>query len=193
MLRFLYTGDYKDEPFKAHPAEANVHIYALADKYDIKTLKQQARNKFAKSIAYLEYDNNDLVTEIVEAIYTTTPFSDRGLRDAVAPLLKDCKSALRAHDAFVELIRNKLGGDFALDVIDAWTGKKASGSSSEATSSPSVARCPRCKSNAMCCNHCLVPKEWVYGSGLDICSGCQTTCSAFCSRCDYWVDLEDMN
>lgn len=57
---------------------------------------------------------------IVTAIYSTTPASNRGLRDCPRELIKKHKGSLRSNDAFTSPLRHDfLEGDFVLDVIDA--------------------------------------------------------------------------
>ena len=110
-------------------------MYALADKYDIETLRQAAQKKFDKSILSESLTLNE-IPEIVEIVYTTTPSSDRGLRKSVTTLLVRHKTALLAHAGFVNLIKNRLDGEFALDLIHLWCGKRVSSSEAIETSCP---------------------------------------------------------
>ena len=143
MLRFLYTGSYESTLVGLTPAEVDAHLYALADKYDISRLKKAAQTEFDKAIA----DSTLLVCfvpKLLELVYTTTPPSDRGLRDSVTKLLIHHRTELRALDDFVDLVKNKLGGDFALDVIDAFSGTRTPPNSSEEPLNPSRPYCYRC-------------------------------------------------
>lgn len=88
-------------------------------------LKELAREKFAavledvKDVAGLDIP---AFAAAIDIIYTSTLASDRGLRDAIVPTLRQFKRELRNSDDFTGLIAAGLGeGDFALDVIDAWT------------------------------------------------------------------------
>lgn len=59
----------------------HVRVYALAEKYDVASLKQLAKEKFETALA-CSYDFADFAM-VVEEVYCTTIDTDRGLRDAV--------------------------------------------------------------------------------------------------------------
>lgn len=60
----------------------NALVYALAEKYDIQSLKDLAKDKFEARSA-LPWDDDNLCT-MLEVVYSTTPSTDRGLRDVAA-------------------------------------------------------------------------------------------------------------
>ncbi|CAD6594566.1 MAG: hypothetical protein ASARMPREDX12_009615 [Alectoria sarmentosa] len=94
MLQHLYMVDYsaseietdgkKEESFVSE-LHTHVMMYAMGDEYDIKDLKEEALWKFNKAVEAKQEQSDEptSVLEVVPAIYTTTPDSDRGLRDAV--------------------------------------------------------------------------------------------------------------
>ena len=139
MLRFLYTGNYEDESVGEHRTETNLRVHELAEKYDISTLKQLAKHKFEKHVSELD---NDQFTKVVEDVYTTTPSSDRGLRDCLGEIICNRKNDLRGHDGFIELIRHRLDGDFAFDLINTWCSTNALISSNGLTLENIFLRCP---------------------------------------------------
>ena len=149
MLRFMYTGAYNDQFEEQHKAVFNAEIYALAEKYDIKSLKLVAQNGFDSAIENLKFQGC-LMTKITEAVYASTPYSDRGLRNSIAPLLTRHKTSLRACDSFMDLIRNRLDGDFAVDLIDAWTGARQPPNSSEGPLNSSRPCCYICETYKLC-------------------------------------------
>ena len=119
VLCFFYTSDYSDYGQHSGDAVINVLVYALADKYDVTTLKPLAKQKFEKAMA--DCWNTDAFSGVALQIYTTTPSSDRGLRDCAKVLMEKHKEALRWNEAFRSLLQAGVpGGDFVLDVIDAW-------------------------------------------------------------------------
>jgi hypothetical protein len=129
LLRYFYAHDYRvdDDNGKA-PLIVHARMYAIADKYGVTLLKDIAREKFAtflqniqsKGAAFLDIPT---FATAIDVIYTTTLPSDRGLRDAIIPMMITFKTQLRASDDFMALIRGTLAdGDFAVDVIDAWAG-----------------------------------------------------------------------
>lgn len=178
LLRFLYTGDYNDKLPDTHTLEVNGHLYALADKYGIKSLKQLARAKFEKCVARHTPHHIDLLPKVLEAVYTTTPASDRGLRDLLTPLLVRYKAELRADDHFVDLFKNRLDGDFALDVLDAFGGLKAPEGASNTprnTSHWTNPVCPRCRTGTLygwCAVNCGASRRLGLVAGSLRCSRC---------------------
>ena len=64
----------------------HTQVYALAEKYDIPSLKQLARSKFEMAMACF-YDSPDFA-DAIEEVYCSTIDSDRGLRDIVLEAFK---------------------------------------------------------------------------------------------------------
>ncbi|KAL8920630.1 MAG: hypothetical protein Q9208_006112 [Pyrenodesmia sp. 3 TL-2023] len=62
----------------------NAHVYALAEKYDIQTLKTLAKDNFA-ACSMGKWDDESLYT-VLEAVYEITPTTDRGLRDVISEI-----------------------------------------------------------------------------------------------------------
>lgn len=65
-------------------------MYALAEKYDIPSLKELAQSKFEMAMACY-YDSSEFA-DAIEEVYCSTIDTDRGLRDIVL-------QAFRAHPA----------------------------------------------------------------------------------------------
>lgn len=91
----------------------NIQVYALAEKYDIPALKALAKAKYiALSGPYIFVSN---ARDLIEAVFTTTPDQDLGLR---APLVVDCGIAVHEmlkDEGFVDMIKEH--GDFAVKVL----------------------------------------------------------------------------
>lgn len=64
----------------------HAQVYALAEKYDVPSLKQLARQKFEVAAACY-YDAPELA-DAISCVYTSTVDIDRGLRDVVLQLFK---------------------------------------------------------------------------------------------------------
>ena len=95
MLTYLYTLDYDDGD--GFPAVArnesrntdvshsktmnNIHVYALADKYNIPGLKELAKIKFqtcmTRKVKITRF------AEIIDSVFSSTPETDPGLRDII--------------------------------------------------------------------------------------------------------------
>lgn len=96
MLQHLYMQDYTVSLF--HDAfwssndfwavtrlHVHAHMYSLGDKYDIPSLKKEARQRFSKDVIIPGDKKSETLTllSVVNLIYTSTPDSDRGLRNLV--------------------------------------------------------------------------------------------------------------
>lgn len=156
MLRYIYTHDYEDDHSYESPFITHAYVYAMGDKYEIETLKELAKARFE---AYLFQNSKSLATNIadflvaIQMIYTTTLSPDRGLRDPVIAIIREQKYALREIEEFMDLFRSDLaGGEFAVDVLDAWTQLRES---------------PRHK---FMCNHSICDARW-FGHHSQ-CPGC---------------------
>ncbi|KAF6218342.1 hypothetical protein HO133_005689 [Letharia lupina] len=96
MLEFLYHGEYREighldyltidkdllEKGRAQHALLHAEMFAVADKYDIATLGVVAMNKFEKALSKKKFGNGHYL-DIIKHVYSTTPESNRGLRDLV--------------------------------------------------------------------------------------------------------------
>jgi hypothetical protein len=77
---FLYTG-LETHVQIANPLTIHATMYALADKYQVLGLSQTAKVKFEQTLNQ-HVDSEDFIAA-VQLAYSTTPETDRGLRDAV--------------------------------------------------------------------------------------------------------------
>ena len=119
MLDYLYRLDYDDQT-ESYPRAlegrltVNARMYALADKYEIWALKELAKQK---SIKALETDwKEGSFLSALQLVWTTTPYSDRGLRDCYLPVITAHKMDLHNRERFMELVRTV--EDFGLDIVD---------------------------------------------------------------------------
>lgn len=97
MLEYLYMQDYTVDlgfdPFWSVNdswAQTRLHVhaqmYSLGDEYDLQGLKKEAARRFITDILIPGDKKRETLTllSVIPTIYTTTPDSDRGLRDLVA-------------------------------------------------------------------------------------------------------------
>lgn len=122
MLLYFYACDYSDAGENSGDAIINVLVYAIADKYSVPLLKALAIEKFEDVMSSKHPTwNPDAFAGVCIQIYSTTPSSDRGLRDCAKDLMEEHKESLHLNEAFRSLLRDSLlDGDFVLDVVDAW-------------------------------------------------------------------------
>lgn len=92
-----YEEDYESTESESHLL-LHTQVYALAEKYDIPTLKQLAKRKFEMSVACY-YDAPELA-DAIEFVYTSTIDSDRGLRDVVLQLFRNHPQLANTQDVF---------------------------------------------------------------------------------------------
>ena len=137
VIAYIYKHDYEADAESAitiHP-----DVYKLADFLNMPHLKQLVRKKFADTLK--EDWEVGAFTKALRAVYTTTPPSDRGLRDIAQAHLGLHQKTLREHKGFMELIEaNFADGRFVVDVLDAWTLYKSAKPRSSASSAAGVAK-----------------------------------------------------
>ncbi|KAI9776307.1 MAG: hypothetical protein M1839_000468 [Geoglossum umbratile] len=93
---------------------SNVHVYAIAEKYDIPDLKSHSMKKFRNWVKN-GWSNGDFPA-IIKEVFTSTPNSDRGLRDIVSWAFKEhCLELLEKGDGFIDEIKDL--GEFWLSVL----------------------------------------------------------------------------
>jgi hypothetical protein len=89
--------DEEEEPEESHLV-LHTKVYALAEKYDILSLKQLAKSKFEMAMACF-YDSPDFA-EAIEEVYCSTIDSDRGLRDIVLEAFKSHPQLASTQDVY---------------------------------------------------------------------------------------------
>ena len=99
------SGSDYDSPIEEdEPTQSESHllmhtrVYALAEKYDIPSLKQLAKRKFEMEMACY-YDSPEFA-ETIEEVYCSTIDSDRGLRDIVLEAFKSHPQLANTQDVF---------------------------------------------------------------------------------------------
>lgn len=111
MYRFDYeVGSSDQSPMS--PLIFHVKVYSIADKYDVPMLKSLARGKFEKAVKTC-WDMDDLPHAITE-IYSSTPRTDRGLRELVVETVCKHKDTLMEKQDFQNVLEETVG--FAADV-----------------------------------------------------------------------------
>lgn len=93
--------DSCEEDAEEHAEDAahlllHTRVYALAEKYDVPSLKELARRKFEMALACY-YDSPEL-PEAIEEVYCSTLDTDRGLRDIVLHLFASHPQIARTAD-----------------------------------------------------------------------------------------------
>lgn len=115
MLHFMYTFDYTvsgNNQERASPMIFNVEVYSIADKYCILGLKTRAKKKFDKAVKTC-WDMDDFAHAITE-VYSSTPSTDRGLRDTIVEVARKNISTLLQKEDFRSVLEETVG--FAADV-----------------------------------------------------------------------------
>lgn len=91
------SGEELETASEAHLL-LNARVYALAEKYDIPSLKQLARSKFEMAMACY-YDSPEF-PHAIEEVYCSTIDSDRGLRDIVLMTFRNHPQLAHAQDVY---------------------------------------------------------------------------------------------
>lgn len=88
-------------------------VYQIADKYDIGSLKEHAKENFSAAVD-TGWSMDDFPLAIT-LVYTTTPSEDRGLRDVVIRVSNLHIDDLLSKEYFCEVLRNTT--EFAADLV----------------------------------------------------------------------------
>lgn len=83
-------------------------MYAVADKYELGELKEEVKKAFAAAVKFWYVFTNEFLVA-VEVVYTSTPDTDRGLRDVVQALTWRWKEEIFAEEDVQELLEDMDG------------------------------------------------------------------------------------
>lgn len=109
MYRFDYDASDRGE---VPPTVFNAKVYGIADKYDVTTLKLQAKEKFEQA-AKTCWRMDDFPHAITE-VYSSTPATDRGLRDVVTRVVCGHIDVFLEKQEFKNVLEETVG--FAADI-----------------------------------------------------------------------------
>ncbi|GAB7364988.1 hypothetical protein MBLNU230_g5771t1 [Neophaeotheca triangularis] len=125
MLQYMYTSTYtlEDEIFDIDdPNTANdillvhVRVYAIADYYDVLSLRLQARSRFVKQAE--DCPQVEGFVNVVKEIYRRTNDRDEDLRPALHTIALDNIDSLRTDPAFVKgLVEDGATQGFAGEMV----------------------------------------------------------------------------
>lgn len=110
MLRFMYAFDYDgsgNDQERVSPMIFNAEVYSIADKYDVQALKIRAKEKFDKAV-WTCWDMDDFPRAITE-VYSSTPSTDKGLRDALVEIAFQNINALLKKPDFQDVLEDTAG------------------------------------------------------------------------------------
>lgn len=108
MIDFLYRYDYNDKDFPAGSLAANAHIYTIADKYEILSLKEAAIQKTQRELRTVRGKGPGFA-DALEAVWTSTPSSDKGLRNAYLHTIREKRKTLIKEDSFLQAVQSVEG------------------------------------------------------------------------------------
>ncbi len=137
MLYFMYTFDYDEsrkDTGQVSPMLFHVQVYGTADKYGVMPLRSVAKVMFNKAVRTC-WDMDDFARVIAE-VYSSTPSTDRGLRDIVVEVAHEHIEALLKKVDFRVVLEETAG--FAADVTQLMVQKIRS-------STNTMYQCPSCK------------------------------------------------
>lgn len=112
MIDFLYRQDYDDE---GSSLETHAQVYAIADKYEILSLKEWAALKSRRALKRTSKDDADRVAAALEVVWTTTPQQDGGLRSLFLLWVGDNLDKVLDSERYVEVVKGHT--DLAMDII----------------------------------------------------------------------------
>lgn len=97
----------------------NIAVYAIAEKYNLRDLKKAAMTR-CLSQTWASWPLDDLHV-IAKEVYSSTPSSDRGLRDKIICDCADHAEELTQQEDWISLI--KIDADFGFDLFQKMTEK----------------------------------------------------------------------
>lgn len=134
MVDYLYRLDYESGPNKfdlelhnvnvvpLEPLSIHAHVYAIADKYQIWGLGTMAIQKTTSDLIVLW--RSATFAAALDVVWTTTPATNRGLRDLYIRAVLQHKHELHNCEPFFETL--KANGDLMVEVIrTTWETEKA--------------------------------------------------------------------
>lgn len=116
MVRFMYDSGTQLGAYchgETSPTILLTRIYAVAEKYQIPKLKEQAKLKFQISVQSPWYMKD--FPQVIEEVYTTTCPDVRDLRDEVVRVTRDRVETLLKNDDFQHVLESQIG--FAADMV----------------------------------------------------------------------------
>lgn len=133
LVEFLYRGDYQefDHPdyqtidkdllasTGTHHAVLHAEMFAVGDKYDIAALGDAAKAKFKAAISKKDFTNGHFL-DVIPYVYSTTPKSNRGLRDVVCCGTQNRGSVIRTDPVLKSRLAEIVSAtpQFAWDLIE---------------------------------------------------------------------------
>ncbi|KAF1982563.1 hypothetical protein K402DRAFT_193801 [Aulographum hederae CBS 113979] len=146
-------------------------LYGIADKYDVPRLKIASAEVFKHEITKITSATNTQIPLSIEAVYTTTPSSDRVLREI---LVKACLGPLRAAlrkekdtNIYAEFDKQRRAHpDFSVDLLD---GVFQDYTIMEAK--PSDVRVVSCETCEIAMGHWM-GSFVIFGGGVPVCANC---------------------
>jgi speckle-type POZ protein len=115
MMGFMYRFDYDGSGShldRVSPMLFHVKVYAIADKYRVLALKEQAKKKFENTVETCW--NMDDFPHVVSEVYATSHAKDRNLRDTVVNVSHKHIAELLKKQPFSHVLENTPG--FAADI-----------------------------------------------------------------------------
>lgn len=116
MIHFMYGFEYDSsgsDHGRVSPILFNVNMYQIADKYRVPKLKECAKEKFEKAIKAC-WEMDDFPRTITET-YSSTPKTDRGLRDPLVTTALNYIDCLHKKEDFIHVLEETIG--FGADLI----------------------------------------------------------------------------
>lgn len=104
LIHYFYNNTYDDSSRGEHQAVQTftVHVYAIADKYDVPQLQQLAAQKFGKVCAPVS-DIDDFIAALCAVDGATNP-ADNTLWKVVLPIIEKNISYLLQHEQFKAVV-----------------------------------------------------------------------------------------
>ncbi|KAI1127660.1 BTB/POZ protein [Nemania abortiva] len=116
MLRFMYSFDYNG-PDHVSALLFDAKVYSAADRYLMPHLKDHAKGKFnaAIDVKWNTAEHLGDLESVIKEVYSSTPHTDRGLRDLVVSSCHGRLATISKHESFRTILDETFG--FAGDLV----------------------------------------------------------------------------
>jgi len=124
MVQFLYTLHYpassvENETNGGQDLLTNAKLYAIADKYDILSLKDAVVAAFTEGLYRVSAVENatpmSFLAELISIVYESTPDSDRQLREPLQVFFRSCPWTILGRKSVMDYAREH--NNFAYDIL----------------------------------------------------------------------------
>ena len=123
VRKTLFSPNLSEEQLQnqvLYPLSIHADMYALGDKYQVEGLCDLATSKFSASLGH-HWNSTDFITA-VQTVYSSTPDSNRGMRDVVVRAFRDHFSTDITKNPFIQTKLHTID-ELSFELLKSWPQK----------------------------------------------------------------------